>query len=395
MRLGESEVEHGKGPRSRKKLASMPQLRRRTRTGSGTPPPADIKLKKVVPVIPNQDPEKADLMADLTTLGCRGFADKPWSFKELPMVKELKVKVSNEFDNTDRGIPHRWTDDMWRAVYGFRATGSGLAGRKDDFIVGKFRGACHPKDGYAVEDCEDDRQRRLLRFLVPIIHPEKPTKVTITLGNTIFGALEGGRKVDWGRIISDLVGSLVGKVGGSRASPLSPYLFHLYHHMQLLTDTEEKEWRLHETLLRYGESGSDEEMEEESDSEPEGGPEGEPDEEEEDPTPPLVKRQKVTPPNQRGTPPPRNRTGPEGAPAEGKTGSETSAPEDPVEKLTRVLCDIRADWEVKRQVLTEIAILVDGRPDSTLTAKGLPHVTGGRPRSWRWSGRSSRRRTTP
>ena len=42
-------------------------------------------------------------------------------------------------------------------------------------------------DGYSVSDCRVDRNRRLLEFLIPIVHPDKPTRVTITIGNTIFG----------------------------------------------------------------------------------------------------------------------------------------------------------------------------------------------------------------
>ena len=54
-----------------------------------------------------------------------------------------------------------------------------------------------PKDGYSVGDYQNARQCRVLEFLVPIVHPHKPTRVTITLGNTIFGALDGGTEVDW------------------------------------------------------------------------------------------------------------------------------------------------------------------------------------------------------
>ena len=49
-----------------------------------------------------------------------------------------------------------------------------------------------PKDGYSVGDCQNNRQQRMLEFLVLIVHPDKPTRVTITIGNTIFGALDGG-----------------------------------------------------------------------------------------------------------------------------------------------------------------------------------------------------------
>ena len=65
-----------------------------------------------------------------------------------------------------------------------------------------------PKDGYSVGDYRNDWQRRLLKFLVPIVHPDKPTRVTITIGNTIFDALDGGRKVDWGVVFRDMAKGL-------------------------------------------------------------------------------------------------------------------------------------------------------------------------------------------
>ena len=62
----------------------------------------------------------------------------------------------------------------------------------------------NPKDGYVVGDCRNGRQRRVLEFLVPIVHSNKPTRVTITIENTIFGALDGRREVDWGVVFCDL-----------------------------------------------------------------------------------------------------------------------------------------------------------------------------------------------
>ena len=223
---------------------SMPTLRRK-RGESNTPPPCNIevKLRRVVPVIPDKEQEKNELMEDLTSMGCLGLAEKPWGFKEAQMVKELVGERSNQFDNINLGDSARWTEELWRSVYRFRHEGYGMVRRSDNHVQGRFHGSVNSHDGYAVEDCIDDRHRRLLQFLVPVLHPEKPTRVTVTLGNTIFGALTGNRKVDWGRILSDLVSQLVIRIGRSRATPLSPYLFHLYKHQQLLTNMEEKTWR--------------------------------------------------------------------------------------------------------------------------------------------------------
>jgi hypothetical protein len=101
-----------------------------------------------------------------------------------------------------------------------------------------------PKDGYAIGDCTDARHRRVLTFLVSILYPEKPNRITVTMDNTIFGALNGGRKVNWARIISNLVVQLVARVGKSRASPICHFLYYLYERKGLLKPEEEKSWKI-------------------------------------------------------------------------------------------------------------------------------------------------------
>jgi hypothetical protein len=80
-----------------------------------------------------------------------------------------------------------------------------------------------------------------------------------TLGNTIFGALNGGRKVNWSRIITNLVIQLTARIGKSRAVPICPFLYHLYERKELLLPEEEKSWKIQEAMMKYGESGSSDE----------------------------------------------------------------------------------------------------------------------------------------
>jgi hypothetical protein len=115
-----------------------------------------------------------------------------------------------------------------------------MAGRKDEYVKDCFKELPSPKDGYAIEDCTDPRHRRVLAFLVPILYPEKPNRITVTMGNTIFGALNGGRKVNWARIITNLVIQLAARVGKSCASSICPFLYHLYERKELLLPEEEK-----------------------------------------------------------------------------------------------------------------------------------------------------------
>ena len=126
-----------------------------------------------------------------------------------------------------------------------------MASRTDRFIDGKFSGWVNPKDGFAVGDCKEARARRVLEFLVPLLNPEKPTKVTITVGNTIFGALSRERPVDWGIVVKDLVQRMLSEMGKSKATPIYPYVFHLYHSHEVLLPTEKKEYRIKEALLKH------------------------------------------------------------------------------------------------------------------------------------------------
>ena len=41
---------------------------------------------------------------------------------------------------------------------------------------------------------------RILEFLILLLYLEMPIQVTITLSNTLFGALEGEHRVDWSLI---------------------------------------------------------------------------------------------------------------------------------------------------------------------------------------------------
>ena len=101
------------------------------------------------------------------------------------MIQEQKLERSNIFDTTIRDRLKEWTAGVWREVYNFLAGEGGIANRTDKYVEGKFLHEVDPKDGYSVRECRDARERRPLEFVVSIVHPDKPTRVTRTLGNTI------------------------------------------------------------------------------------------------------------------------------------------------------------------------------------------------------------------
>ena len=174
-----------------------------------------VSLRNMTPSIPVNEGEHGMLKSDLEDLGCAGLLERPWNLKnenfiqQFVLIWEGKLERNNMFDTTIRDRPEEWTAGVWREVYDFQPGGSGLANRTDLYIEGKFRNDADPKDGFPVRDCRDSKERRLLEFLVPIVHPDKRTWVTRMIGNTIFEALSRDRPVDWGKVFSELVQQLV------------------------------------------------------------------------------------------------------------------------------------------------------------------------------------------
>jgi hypothetical protein len=285
-------------------------------------------------------------------MGCSGLLEKPWGFKDDRIVRELLDEVSNEFDNSIRAALVRWTEECWREVYNFSTGSGGMAGRKDEYVKDCFQALPSPKDGYAIEDCTDPRHRRLLAFLVPILYPEKPNWITVTMENTIFGALNGRRKVNWARIISNLVVQLAARVGKSRASPICPFLYHLYERKELLRPEEEKSWKIQEAMMKYGESGSSDEDGSAS------GSEDESEEEEEEECQVLLNRH---PKRQRQEEKPAQ----ENAPLIPKVeGVPVTSSKDRFETIYNALGKMQAEHRMRGELMREVCQLVECTPSN-------------------------------
>ena len=135
--------------------------------------------------------------------------------------------------------PNRWTPDIWARVYGFdRGVEGGWAGRKDGLFVGKFDRQVDPKEGLHPANCRNPKERRMLEFMLPILNPEKPKRLTLTMANTMFGALFGVRPVNWGLLIQELVARSIPSIG-QKPSYLSPFILHLYQHYGCTTWEED------------------------------------------------------------------------------------------------------------------------------------------------------------
>ena len=89
----------------------------------------------------------------------------------------------------------------------------------------------------------------MLEFIMPILNPEKPKRITLTMANTMFGALTGVRPVNWGVLIHEVVSRAIPYIG-RKPSYLPPFILHLYQHYECAT-IEENLLTIAEELVAY------------------------------------------------------------------------------------------------------------------------------------------------
>ena len=162
-----------------------------------------ILTKPLIPAIPMDDEEFRELKEDLRAVGCAGLFARPWNVRSEDTLREFLYERGNQWDETKRRDPGNWTLGTWAKVYGFdKGIKEGWACRKDGMFAGKFKGEVDPKEGLHPVNCKNPRERRMIEFMMPILNPEKPKRITLTMANTLFGVLSEVRPVNWGIIIS-------------------------------------------------------------------------------------------------------------------------------------------------------------------------------------------------
>ena len=68
-----------------------------------------IALRTMVPIIPEQEREHAQLEKDFKKMRCKGLLAQPWALKDKSMVKEVATTPPNTFDNTIQSRLEEWS----------------------------------------------------------------------------------------------------------------------------------------------------------------------------------------------------------------------------------------------------------------------------------------------
>jgi hypothetical protein len=119
-----------------------------------------------------------------------------------------------------------------------------------------------------VKQCNVPELQRLLEFLVPIIHPKKPTFVPVSLANTVIVSWLGVAQMNWAHILQQTISSLVDALEPGKTTVLPSYLAQLYKVGGCLMPTENKERKekISEVRVEEAPSSSDSDAQARSES---------------------------------------------------------------------------------------------------------------------------------
>jgi hypothetical protein len=100
-----------------------------------------------------------------------------------------------------------------------------------------------------VTQCTHDDLRKVLKFLLPLINPTKPNRVTIEMASTVMDCLINKNKVSWAKLFHQSIRKQVTKLDKVAISYLPAYANTLYVDDNALSKLEKKKyealkWRL-------------------------------------------------------------------------------------------------------------------------------------------------------
>ena len=80
---------------------------------------------------------------------------------------------------------------IWRDTYGFKNVGEISAPETREFVWRYIKGPGDQREGWDLDDIKDPEARRVVGFMNPIFHPEKPKRITIKWASVFLGAMDG------------------------------------------------------------------------------------------------------------------------------------------------------------------------------------------------------------
>ncbi|CAM6099565.1 unnamed protein product [Calypogeia fissa] len=217
-----------------------------------------VQEKALKPVVPLDQGKKDRLRKTLTLMGCAPLLDLPWGFLSEEFVREVATSsIPPEFQGTVQAFPPKWTSDFIASAFGLDLAGEGILPKSENLTKPFFFGEMDPKDGWKLSQCGDEDLRAVISFLLPILSPHKPRRLTLRICSTLVGAFIGQKIVSWPKVLEEIISIQVKSLHLKAPTSLSCYLVHLYSHGKVLTKKEQENYAGLLYLAQMGDPDAD------------------------------------------------------------------------------------------------------------------------------------------
>jgi hypothetical protein len=204
------------------------------------------------------------LRKNLKRMECKKLLDLPWNWVNNEMVDEVASKSPPpELKTTIRARLDKWTKEIIAAAFQISEEGIGLKKRAQvEPYMKYFEEKPNPTDGWRFNQCSNQDLMDVLKFLIPLIKPNKPTWLNVGLIATIVDCLFGDLKVSWADVFLEAVEKEVEKIDTHKDSYLPAYLIHLYQDQKALTKKETRKFTVLKRTMAMEDPEEEEEQEE-------------------------------------------------------------------------------------------------------------------------------------
>jgi hypothetical protein len=190
---------------------------------------------------PTQMDQYRQLENSLLEMGLRHLLQIPWNILHESYVKDFGTDApALDVFLKYRGRPEEWTTAFIGRA--FKCPDSGQISRSQRAKeADMYFDGTNSSHGWNVKQCNVPELKRLFEFLVPIIHPKKPTFLPVSMANTVVASWLGVAQINWAHILQQAILGLVDGLESGKATVLPSYLAQLYKAGGCLMPTKKKE----------------------------------------------------------------------------------------------------------------------------------------------------------
>jgi hypothetical protein len=199
----------------------------------------------------------------------------PWDIQDGTYLDFYNGRVDPAFFATVKGKPAEWDLEFVGDSFQLPLEGHGFLSQKDPLSERYFAHDRVVSHGYKISQCKDLELMMLFHFLIPILHPRKPSYILVKWANTVIALWLREREINWAFIMHKVIQDEVRALGPKKLCYLPSYLAQLYaygdcqliierHHIVLVIRVIKEVYGTSEDELTYEEEATYEETKEES-----------------------------------------------------------------------------------------------------------------------------------